>query len=196
MTWAPDYLEVEELANYLSITDDADDDELAVAIGGASRSIDAHCNRQFGKVDAPEERRYPVYRRGGRWVADIDDLMSTTGLAIASTSGAVTGHELEPFNAAQRGRPWTRLVLTRDATNQPTDGDPWLDITAPWGWSAFPSGVTLACRLQASRFHKRRVSPFGVAGSPGEGSEIRLLARLDPDVAVSLRAFRRPRKVG
>lgn len=195
MTWAPDYITVEELADYLRIADDDDDTELAVAIGGASRSIDTHCNRQFGKVAAPEERRYPVYLRGDRWVAEIDDLMSTTGLTIASDSGAVTGYELEPSNAAQRGRPWTRLVLTSAATNQPTTDEPWLDITAPWGWSAVPSSVALACRLQASRLHARRDSPYGIAGSPDAGSELRLLARLDPDVAVSLRAFRRPRKV-
>jgi len=196
MTWAPDYLEVEELADYLRITDDADDAELAVAIGASSRAIDAHCNRQFGKVDAPEQRRYPVYARDGRWVADIDDLMSESGLTIASASGAVTGYELEPSNAAQKGRPWTRLVLTTSTTNQPTADELWLDITAPWGWTAFPPAVTLACRLQSSRFHARRDSPYGVAGSPDLGNELRLLARLDPDVAVMLRGFRRPRKVG
>jgi hypothetical protein len=196
MAWAPDYLEVEELADYLRIADDADDDLLAAAIGASSRMIDAHCNRQFGKVAAPEERRYRAYRRGSCWAADIDDLMSTSGLVVETGSGAVTGYELEPFNAAQNSRPWTRLVLPQSATGHPTDYEPWLDITAPWGWTTVPPAVTLACRLQSSRFHARRDSPYGVAGSPDQGNELRLLARLDPDVAVMLRAVRRPRKVG
>jgi hypothetical protein len=57
-----------------------------------------------------------------------------------------------------------------------------------------PSAVKLATRLQASRFMARRDSPYGVAGSPDAGSEIRLLSRVDPDVAVALRGFSRPRR--
>ena len=40
--------------------------ELASAISAASRAIDNHTNRQFGKVAAPEEREYtarPNYER-------------------------------------------------------------------------------------------------------------------------------------
>jgi hypothetical protein len=43
--------------------------------------------------------------------------------------------------------------------------------------------------LQASRLDFRRVAPAGVAGSPETGSEVRLLARVDPDVAVSLKDY-------
>lgn len=52
-----------------------------------------------------------------------------------------------------------------------------------------PDAVKLACLLQASRFFIRKNAPFGVAGSPQDGSEIRLLARLDPDVLVMLGPF-------
>jgi len=63
-------------------------------------------------------------------------------------------------------------------------------ITAnPWGWSAVPVPVKEATYLQASRFHSRRDSPYGIAGSPDQGSELRLLSRVDPDVAVSLSDF-------
>ena len=48
-----------------------------------------------------------------------------------------------------------------------------------------------ATLLQASRLAARRDSPFGVAGSPDAGSEMRLLARVDPDVAVALEPYRR-----
>lgn len=53
-----------------------------------------------------------------------------------------------------------------------------------------PAGVTQACLLQASRFFARRYSPFGIAGSPENGSELRLLSRVDPDVAVVLAPYR------
>ena len=35
----------------------------------------------------------------------------------------------------------------------------------------------------------RKGSPYGIAGSPDLGSELRLLAKLDADVAVLLRSF-------
>jgi len=46
--------------------------------------------------------------------------------------------------------------------------------------------VLNACKLQTGRFNKRLQALFGVAGSPADGSEVRLLAKLDPDVAVML----------
>ncbi|NIL59971.1 phage gp6-like head-tail connector protein, partial [Salinispora arenicola] len=64
-----------------------------------------------------------------------------------------------------------------------------LTITAPWGWPAIPTAVVLATQLQASRLLTRRDSPYGVAGSPQDGSEMRLLARVDPDVEVVLRPY-------
>lgn len=54
------------------------------------------------------------------------------------------------------------------------------------GEGSTPSAIVNACLLQASRFWSRRSSPFGVAGSPEFGNELRLLNRLDPDVEVML----------
>ena len=53
-------------------------------------------------------------------------------------------------------------------------------------FSPVPSSVKLATELQASRWAKRRDAPFGVAGSPELGSELRILAKLDPDVQILL----------
>lgn len=200
MAWAPDYVTVDELAAFRRIGDDADDTELAVAITAASRAIDLHCgpNRQFGKVDAVQERVYTARARPdrGRWVVDIDDLMSTTGLVVEVDGTALAGYTLEPRNAAQNGRPWTRLVVDPDSAVQPTGAEYEMAVTALWGWSAVPVAVKQACLLQASRFVSRRDSPFGVAGSPDLGSELRLLAKVDPDVAVSLRPYLRLGGVG
>jgi hypothetical protein len=198
MAWAPDYLTLAALKTYLRISDTVDDADLAFAITAASRAVDEHCNRQFGQVAAPEARVYtatPNYRRG-LWVVDVDDLQDVTGLTVLVGAAAVTVYTLEPVNAVLEGKAWTKLVVSADSTVQPTGEANELTITARWGWTAVPPSVAQAARLQASRFHSRRDSPYGVAGSPQDGSELRLLARVDPDVGVSLRGFRRQRKVG
>jgi hypothetical protein len=198
MPWAPDYITSAELAAFVRDSVAVNDVELAAWCSTASRAIDQTCNRQFGKVDAPEQRFYTARwsSRRGRWVVDIDDLMSITGVVVLVGSTAVTKYTLEPRNAAARGRPWTRLVFATDAEAQPDGCTDDVGMTAPWGWTSVPTAVKQAAKLQGSRFVSRRDSPFGVAGSPVQGSELRLLARVDPDVAVSLLGLTRPRKVG
>ncbi len=195
MAWAPDYATEEELASYLRIDDTVDDVELALAISGASRGIDFDTNRQFGSVSA-EERTYPVrydYDRGV-WVADTDDHFSAPTVTVDGT--AVATFVSEPRNAPQNGRPWTRIVFTTDSEVTP-DSCSEVAATAPWGWTpTWPDPIKQACLLQASRLFWRRNAPAGVAGSPEAGSEVRLLARIDPDVAVMLRPYRRHRAVG
>lgn len=184
MAWAPDYAEVDALATYERIPDDVDDAQLARAITTASRAVDRHCRRQFGLLDAPAVRYYQP-----RWdarlssvVVDIDDLMTTTGLEVDGE--ATASPVLLPRNAAADGMPWR--VLKLDAMN-------WAEVavTALWGWTEVPDAVKQATLLQASRFLARRNAPFGIAGSPDTGSEMRLLAKVDPDVAVSLEPYRR-----
>lgn len=186
MAWAPDYCTASDLASFVRITDSVDDAQLGLAVTTASRAVDRHCNRQFGIVDAPQERYYEAAwdRRLLRWVIRIDDLMTVDGLDVEFDS-----YTLHPRNAAAQGRPWTYLVVGSDSTVRPEREGAEVAITATWGWSAVPVPVKEATLLQASRLFARRNSPFGVAGSPDVGSELRLLERLDPDVATSLGSF-------
>jgi hypothetical protein len=117
-------------------------------------------------------------------MVEVDDLQTTTGLVVEIDGTATTDYTLEPRNAVAKGKAWTRIVF--GTTLSPTGAVDEIAATASWGWAAVPSAVKLATRLQASRFGVRRDSPYGIAGSPQTGSELRLLARLDPDVAVSL----------
>jgi hypothetical protein len=200
MAWAPNYITVEQLKNFARVDDDLDDVELSSAISAACRAIDGHCNRQFGKVDAPEEREYtarPNYERG-LWIVDIDDLQDPTGLTIEVDGTTLTSgtYTLEPRNAVKRGKAFTRIAIHADAAAQPCGAVGEVVGLAPWGWQATPPTVVQASYLQSSRFASRRDSPYGVAGSPSTGSELRLLARVDPDVGVSLGDFRRTRRVG
>lgn len=200
MTWAPDYIDADDLAAYARINDDNDDAIMAIDVTAASRAIDDHCNRQFGNT-AAEERFYtpwPDYDRG-LWVVDVDDFMTTSGLVVTIAdvgTALTTDYVKEERNAAAKGRPWTRLAFVAAPSVTPTGAEYEIGVTVAWGWTAFPSQVVEATRLQASRFASRRDSPYGVAGSPDTGSELRLLARVDPDVAVALRGLVRPRKVG
>jgi hypothetical protein len=199
MTWAPSYVTPEELAAFVRIGDTDDDEQLELAIGGASRAIDDACRRQFGQDAAPVARHYAARYVNGRWVADTDDLMTTEGLVVevdtvgdGTYAATVTGYVLSPRNAPADGEPWTRVTIPASSGVRPhcaaEDG---VRVTARFGWSAVPAPVRQACLLQASRVLARRDSPYGVAGSPEAGTELRLLAKVDPDVAVLLRALRR-----
>jgi hypothetical protein len=198
MGWAPDYITPAQLAAYLRILDMDDDLELGVAVTAASRAIDDHCNRQFGLVAAPEARQYQAWYDYTRatWVVDVDDFQTETGLAVSIGGTLTTAFTKEPINAAIEGKPWYRLRFDYAAAVVPVTPTYLVDATARWGWTTTPGAVPLAARLQASRFHARRDSPFGIAGSPDLGNELRLLQKLDADVAVLLRGLGRPRRVG
>lgn len=203
MTWAPDYATTEMVRDYLNAngTGNRDETEIGWAISAASRSIDKVANRQFGLVASAEARYYSAEYDNGlsRWFVLIDDLMTTTGLVVAtdpvldeSFTGAVgSDYVLMPRNAAAEGRPWIRLDIKSTATNQPVGAERLVKVTARWGWSSVPDPIVQATALQASRLLWRRDAPGGVAGSPESGSEVRLLARLDPDVLTIVRSFAR-----
>ena len=199
MAWQPDYVSSAELKSFLRIDDTTDDIELAVAITAASRAIDNHTHRQFGLVASAEDRYYkpewsPKLRR---WVIPIDDLMTETGLVINADlddddtyDDAIDAYALRPVNAAAKGKPWTHVVVKPTSANLPSAAANMLvEVAARYGWTTVPVAIEQATLLQASRFHARRFSPYGIAGSPDEGSELRLLARVDPDVAVSLSSY-------
>lgn len=199
MAWAPAYVSTAELKSYLNIGDTVDDTELDFAIEAASRAIDQDANRQFGQADVAEERFYTGRwdRLRCRWVVDIDDLADITDLDIQVQDvdgvdlGAVDLYALEPRNGPAKGRPYELLVVNPNAAYTPTGLADEVAITALWGWASVPGAIKQATLLQASRLFARRTSPYGIAGSPDLGSELRLLARLDVDVAVSLRGYRR-----
>ncbi|MEV4212921.1 hypothetical protein [Micromonospora sp. NPDC049662] len=192
MPWKPDYLTAASAAEFVRAPG-VDEEELATWCTAASRAIDKRCNRQFGKADAPTVR---TYRRpaaydavSGLWLLEVDDVQDVTGLTVGGVVLASSGTTLLPDNAAADGKPYERLGFT-DSPDSP------VAISALWGWSAVPAGVIGACKLQVSRWAARRDSPYGVAGSPSDGSEMRLLARLDPDVHTALAGLSRRRRVG
>jgi len=184
MAWEPPYVSETDLAEYLRVDDDVDAPEMSLAVVAASRAVDAHCRRQFGQHEAPEPvQLIPRHIGGTAYVLDIPDLMNTVGLLIDGVAPDPTPL-LYPLSAAHRGHPWTRMAYPGWRPEVVT-------VTAQWGWSSVPETVEQATLLQAARFFKRRDAPFGVAGSPESGTEMRLLSKVDPDVALLLRPLQR-----
>jgi hypothetical protein len=174
---------------------DADDDLMAGLIAAASRSIDFACGRTFSLAPAAAVARYYTSPGGGRRIRlPVDAFMDDTGLVVKFDWGedgtyeeTVTDYRLYPLNAAADNMPWTHIIFN-SGVSVPTYEQA-VQVTALWGWSAVPAQIKQATLLQASRLYKRRDAPFGVAGSPQTGSEIRLLAKLDPDVEVMVKDF-------
>jgi hypothetical protein len=181
VAWAPDYVTAEGLRSYLRIDDSADDAFLTLWATTVSRNVDDFCSRQFGKVAMVEAREYPtVYDRHLRcWIAEIDDLMSVASMIVLDPdANELTDYALSPVNALKKGKPYERIAVQVCGP---------LTISALWGWTDVPAAVTTGAYLQAARLAARRDSPFGIAGSPSEQGEIRLLAQLDPDFRTSLK---------
>lgn len=187
MAWKPDYATSAELKSYLRIGDAADDVFIELWVTTVSRNVDDHCGRQFGQVDAAEDRYYPTFydRHEGAWFAELDDIQDVTGLTLAdedATAVDADDYVLLPRNAAVTGRPYEQVKLTNWSGGE-------LTANGLWGWSAVPSAVKAGLFLQGARLAARRDSPFGISGSPSEQGEIRLLAQLDPDFRTSLKPF-------
>lgn len=197
MAWAPDYVTLSKLKNFVRVNDTADDEELALDVTAASRAVDRFCGRQFGLAGSAVERYYTARydRERRRWFVPIDDLMDSTGLVVTidpdGSATTTTAYRLLPRNAAADDRPWTELHILPSSPVTPDGTEGGVKIAANWGWSAVPAAVEKATLLQASRLSVRRDAPLGVAGSPEVGSEIRLLAKLDPDVQMLLYGYRK-----
>lgn len=200
MPWAPDYVTTQQIKDYIGVSDALDDTQLAPLATAASRAVDVSTNRQFGKVTVATARTYrrpPYYSSdAGLWVLDVDDLYDVTGLLVAGVAYASSGAVVLPDNAPADGVPWRQLGWTSEPAYASAGVGSALVVTALWGWLAVPTQVVEACLLQAARWNYRRNSPAGVAGSPDQGSEIRLLQRLDPDVLPVLAGLRRRRRAG
>ena len=203
MAWAPDYCTAAELKSWLRIGDAADDALLAFAITAASRAIDAHCGRQFGQLTAAVTRYYTWdgVTHDGRSLLVTDDLYTTATLTISvDTAGdgltpvalAAADYDLWPANAAADAVPWKGFLLRKASAAPFSRYARGIEVAARWGWASVPIDVVQATLMQAARLFARRNAPFGVAGSPELGSEMRLLAKLDPDVAAGLSHLRRP----
>lgn len=190
------YCTLAELKASLNITDNVDDTALEAAITAASRMIDDYTERFFyvnGSVGSPVTRYYTAV---DPYTINIDDITTVSEVAsddnFDRTFGTVwstTDYMVEPINNPIKGWPYSR-VLAIGSYIFPYQLPQSVRIKGVWGFSAVPAEVNMAALIQSSRLFGRRQSPFGIAGSPDLGT-IRLFSRLDADVEVLLRPFRK-----
>jgi hypothetical protein len=173
---------------------------LEKAVNAASRAIDQWTGRRFWQDAEPVARRY---RPTSRYVAEVDDISTTTGLVVetdsaldASWSTAWTvedDFELGPANADAGGGAYAWWELAAVGSNRflvsSVSARHTLRVTARWGWSEVPVQVTEATILRAIALFKRKETPFGVADF-GEFGPVRI-GRQDADVIDLLRPFQR-----
>lgn len=193
MPWEPDYVDEPTLIDFVRAN--ADNPYVGTYGTAAARAVDGYCGRQFGKMDVATALTFSAHRaapmRDGWWHLATEDAQDLTGATVTvdgtTVTAGATGYRWWERNAAAFGRPYTGLLLA---------SQPYGDVVATlkWGWNAVPAAVTAAVWLQVNRWNTRRESPYGIAGSPAEGTEVRLTAVLDPDVRALLAGGRVIRK--
>lgn len=200
MAWAPDYITAANMRGYARIGDSEDDPFLEECAAAACRSIDLTTGRQFGLLDAATQWEYEAEwnHSDGLWEAEIDDIMNVTDLVVTVDGEAVASsdYRLLPRNGPAKGEPYEYLQL-EDATSSSLGSGPRTVLVTAWfGWSATsgvpavatPKTITSASKMLTNRWFMRREAPFGVAGSPQLGTEIRVDGP-DGDVAAMIRPF-------
>lgn len=186
-----------------SATIDADAYTRKLALEAAARAIDRCTGRSFHIASTTATAR--TFSAGQfaspgwpRYAVDVDDFFDATGAIVkfdttgnGSYTQTVTTYRPMPVDAPAKGMPYRSLLFDIGTVPPIYAFEPsGVQVTALWGWNAIPSAVTLANLIQGARFAKRRDAVFGVAGSPEMGNELRLLAKVDPDVAVMLGEYR------
>lgn len=200
MAWAPNYCTSSDLKTFMRISGTTDDAVIAMAISAASRAVDRECDRQFGSTDTAEARYYELqwddYKNN--WYIQPDDIATLSDLTIGvdiaddeTFSESVTNYSVRPRNALTKGEPVTSIVLKDFSDNFGCVENPEVEVHATFGWVAVPDSVKYATMLQASRLVSRRDAPFGISGSVEAGGELRILDKLDADLVVIVRPYKR-----
>ncbi len=200
MAWAPDYCEIADLMDHMRIPDYADTAVMLMAISASSRTIDKATNRQFGSTTA-QDRFYQPYWDAEycKWAVETDDIASDTGFTVHWDSAGdetyateITDYRLTPVNAGPNGRPWEGFRVNESSLSVGFNyGHSEIRVNAQFGWASVPPTIKQATILQASRLVTRRDAPLGILGSSDAGSELRILSKLDADVAVIVRPYYR-----
>jgi hypothetical protein len=169
------------------------------AIEAASRTIDRIANRRF-YIDTSATAR--LYRTTDFYTLFVDDIGSTTGLAVAfdstgngtydDTQTLNTDFVLDPVTAPQQERPYTQVTMIGSTTFPlPVSRRPQVQVTAKYGWynGTPPDDVVEACLILSADYVKRASSVGGVLGLSELGA-IRM-SPLGRDIAAIVRAYRR-----
>lgn len=197
------YATLTQIKNYLSISDNTDNDLLEDLVESSSRSIDRIANRRFYADANASARKYRAY-------SDVflytDDISSTSGLVVkidkagngtyTQTLTLDTDFILDPLTASALGRPFTQLTMVSNTETWPIFPGlmqnglrPGVEVTAKWGWPSVPDDITTACLILTADLYKRKDAPGGVLGL-GDLGVIRM-SPVGRDVTNMVRAYQK-----
>jgi hypothetical protein len=197
------YATLTQIKNYMSISDNTDNDLLEDLIESASRSIDRMANRRF-YLDATASAR--LYRAYSDIFVYVDDIGSTSDLVVAldiNGNGTYTktltlnqDYILDPLTASSLNRPFTQLTMVSNTESWPifpglTQNGlrPGVQVTARWGWPSVPDDINMACLILTADLYKRKDAPGGILGLGDLG-----VVRMSPigrDVTAMVRAYKK-----
>jgi hypothetical protein len=195
MAIANGYASLSQIKAAARITDAVDDALLEMAVESASRMIDAETDRNFYSSGTATRDFTP----NDLYTVDTDDLTSIVSVKLDDTGDltfpitlAVTDFQTEPLNQRVSGNPYPiyRLRMIGDYLLPIWGNQATVRIQGVYGFTPLPIQVTQACVIQASRIFKRLDSPLGIAGF-GDMGAVRVSSRVDPDVAMLIRPFKK-----
>lgn len=192
MTITNGYATLQDLLDWMGVSDQDDADAMEIAINAASRAIDEYCHRRFYADSAVSDI---VYRADDPCRLYVRDFQTLTGLIVKTDDG----------NTGTYGTTWTvttdyvAKVGTKNRTDAPytvieavggryfpTSGRrDRVQVTAKYGWATVPSEVVEATLIKAARLFRRKDSPEGLAGGEQFGV-VRLSKYEDPDACLLL----------
>lgn len=192
------YASLDELKDHVGIADAAADGLLQIALDAAVEAIDTFTKRHFRTVDTDDDaakttRVFTAKSARLAIIADaaeVDSVEDRTSPTASYETVDAADYEVEPVDAAADDRPFTRI---KRITGWWPDGSNGVRVTAWFGWPATPAKIKEATLLQASRFYRRRESALGISQVPSleGGTGMRVLPKLDADVELMIRSYRR-----
>lgn len=190
------YATLSELKDSLTIDDTADDPELEIALNAAVDLIDKFCKRHFREIDTNDDsaKTTRVFTPTSARLALIQDAAKVDSVENRQTPTSsyetvdASDYEVRPANAGADDRPFTRLSRV---TGWWPEGHDSVRVTAWYGWPKTPKTIKQATIMQASRLVKSaKDAPLGIAPVAGfEGTAVRLMNKLDPNVELLIRPY-------
>lgn len=200
------YVDKEDLKGYIGLSGTSQDNNIDNAINGASRQIDAICNRYFWQ---DEEVNTHYYTPVNEFYIVTEDISTTTGLVVSldttdngtydTTLTLDTDFVLKPFNPRHYHKGNTSYNFPQNEIHiLPTRSSERFDpkiiknikVEAKFGFPAIPEAIAQACLIQSLRLFKRKDTPFNVFGNEQTG-QVELFNKFDPDALELIKGYKK-----
>lgn len=197
------YINLDDFRERAGIPDHGDDPIIEDAVNESCRAIDVHCG-QFFYDSGSATARSDSCKILNAYTALVDPFHTLTGLVIKTdddddgtyeTTWAASDYEMIRFGGAASSMlsaPYDtiRAVGSRYFPTN-TRRQNVLQVTARWGWAAFPSNVVSAARIVSLDQWKQKDVAFGVITGTVEFGGIRVSNDVFRRVSSLLQPFMR-----